>query len=163
VKSDEAAQVLSLLTAGFHRESLEEATIELWLEVIEPQDAALATKVALDWIKNEDRFPTVSQFRHAYHVARRQADPHELSAAHDVPADLGLGGSECPQWVMRWLRRFKVVSAIADPDRRAQFEDWRVFPEQIVGETRYVDDPRFTRAEAEALGVMPEDAWLETA
>lgn len=161
MKESEAIEVLRLLAAGFHRESIEPETMQLWVEVILPMDAALATAVAMGWIKNQDRFPTISQFRHGYHVERRRVGEPELSAAHDVPADLDLGKSECPQWVKRWLRRFKVVSALDDPVRRAQFEDWRVFPEQIVGETRYLDDPRFTRSEAEKLGLMPEDAWLE--
>jgi hypothetical protein len=85
-----------------------------------------------------------------------------LSAAHEVDEVLDLDKNTLPTWVTRWLRRFKVVNALPGPRERAAFEDWRVFPEQIAGEMVYRGDPRFTTAEAEALGVMPEDAWLDS-
>ena len=161
--SKDAAIILGRMTSGFHRETMEAETVDLWLEILEPYDFEIAWRVADGWVKNQDKFPTISQFRHAYHVERRQGDPHELSAAHETPADLGLSESGCPQWVQRWLRRFKVVSEIENPRERARFKDWRVFPEQIVGESKYTDDPRYTTSEAAELGLMPEDAWLETA
>lgn len=160
MKTEEAATILTMFTSAFHRESLEQGTVDMWIEILEPMDAEIATGVAMKWIKNQDGFPTISQFRHAYHSERRAADPHRLSAAYEVPADLGLDTPTTPSWVGRWLNRYRVVSALPGPVERARFEDWRVFPEQIAGETRFQDDPRFTRAEAEELGIMPEDAWL---
>jgi len=159
MREHEALEVVRLLAAGFHRESIEPETMQLWVEVILPMDAEQATLVAMGWIKNEDKFPSISQFRHAYHLERRRADSQELSAAHAVPEDLGLSGAGCPRWVQRWLVRFRVLNAMEDWRERAAFHDWRVFPEQVVGESKYPDDPRYTRAEAEALGVMPDDAW----
>jgi hypothetical protein len=162
MKESEALEIIRLLGAGFHREAIEPETIQLWVEVISPMDAALATDVAMGWIKNQDRFPSISQFRHAYHVERRRVGQPELSAAHEVDEVLDLDKNTLPTWVTRWLRRFKVVNALPGPRERAAFEDWRVFPEQIAGEMVYRGDPRFTTAEAEALGVMPEDAWLDS-
>lgn len=158
MKESEAAEILRVLAAGFHRESIEPETIQLWVEVIAPMDAEMAFDVAMKWIKNQDSFPSISQFRHAYHSARRSADPHRLSAAYEVPADLGLSTPTTPSWVMRWLNRYRAVSAVGGPRERAKFDDWRVFPEQVTdGNLR--DDPRYSRAEAEELGLMPEDAW----
>lgn len=158
MKESEAAEIIRLLAAAFHRESIEPETMQLWVEVILPYDAGIATGVALAWVKNADQFPSISQFRHAYFGEKRRSEP-ELSAAHEVPADWDLGKSSCPLWVLRWLRRAKVIDALPGPRERAAFEDWRVFPEQIVGDAKYPDDPRYTTGEAEELGLMPEDAW----
>lgn len=164
MKLEEAGQILGILTAGFHRETLEQGTIDLWMDILEPMDAELATKIAMGWVKNQDRFPTISQFRHAYHGERRGLERPALSAAHAATALVEMAGNTLPTWVQRWLRRYRVVSKIREesgPEAVAKFHDWRVFPEQIAGTTRFSDDPRFTVAEAERLGLMPEDAWLE--
>lgn len=159
MKSEEATQVLGILAAGFHRETMEEATVDLWLEIIEPMDATLATKIALGWVKNQDRFPTISQFRHAYHSERRSVDREEGPRALVAIEEVGTG-RKTPEWVQRWSRKNRHNCHFEDPRVRAAKGDWRLFPEQIAGEVVYRDDPRFTTGEAAELGMMPDDAWL---
>lgn len=146
MKENEATDVVRLLAAGFHRENLEPETVILWTELLEPIDAQVATDVALEWVKQEDRFPSISQFRHACHLKAKRDKPPELSAAIATD-DRGLPLMTArPEWVMRWTRA-----------RAAG--DMRVFEEQIFEGRRYADEPRYSREGAEAIGLMPDDAW----
>lgn len=142
MKLDEAGQILRLLTAGFHRETLEQETIDLWVAVLEPMDAEAATQAALRWVHSADQFPTINQFRHAY----RGALPSKTQTVQEVPLNaFGLPQEGQPEWVRRWVKA------------RAN-GDMRVFPEQLVTGPMFHDDPRYA-ADASDVELMPEDAW----
>ena len=158
MKSSEASEILQLLVAGFHRESLEPATIELWLELITPYDAEAAVKVALSWIKTQDRFPTINQFRHAYHSQLSSQRIRSIDAPVSTNA-MGVPTKDMPGWVVRWRRSREAVPVDRDGRFLVEKGDMRVFPEQIADGPKYHDDPRYTLAEADEIGIMPEDAW----
>lgn len=143
MKESEAADIVRILTAGFHRESLDPETIQLWVEVMLPWDAEVATKLSLHWVKNSDTFPTLNQFRRAY-LGEMLYKKDESPA---VPVDaFGLPTVNLPDWVKRW----KMARAA---------DDMRVFPEQIADGPKWHDDPRYTLAEADEIGVMPDNEY----
>lgn len=165
MKSSEASQILEMLVSAFHRETLETGTVELWLDILDPLDAEISTKVTIDWVKSQDRFPTIAQFRHAYHSERARV----LSEERGRPVSLDEFGLplNCPDWVQRWkASRRAAMGKDGRPDRDRQGKllgDWRVFPEQMVDDgPKVTDDPRYSKEEAERLGLMPEDAWQLT-
>ena len=75
-------------------------------------------------------------------------------------SELGLPMATAPEWVRRWERARKQPGrtrhAVDDHRLLVSKADWRVFPEQIVDGPKYQDDPRYTLAEADEIGVMPE-------
>lgn len=158
MKTSEANEILNILLAAFHRETMEQPTIDLWVEILEPYDAEVATKVALRWATGEDRFPTINQFRHFYRAAKGVlSQNHNPVVATD---QYGLPVAGAPEWVGRWKRARAEGAAIEDLKKRLAQGDWRVFPEQIVDGPKYHDDPRYTLAEADEIGIMPETAWV---
>lgn len=147
MKTSEAGEIVQILAAAFHRESIEPETVALWVEMLEPWNAEVASKVALSWIKAADQFPTINQFRHAYLGEMKRSKPIDLTEAVEV-SRFGLPVKDQPEFVRRWQRA-----------RAAG--DMRVFPEQIVDGPKWHDDPRYTLAEADEIGIMPDDAYLD--
>lgn len=154
MERDEAALILGRLAAGFHRETMEAETVELWLEVIDPFDFEVAWGVADRWVKTMDSFPTINQFRHACRSMVKTAEEPR------VPVDRwGMPTDGKPPWVIRWQKAREAVPVDRFGNYLCDKGDMRVFPEQIVDGPKYHDDPRYTLAEADEFGIMPEDAW----
>lgn len=100
----EAETVLGLFMAGYPNETLEDPSVTLWINRLEMLDAEVSTKLALWWIDNEPRMPTINQFRSAVN--------RELSRLRDEEerehrAGLPRGPVEMPEWVWvwSWMRR----------------------------------------------------------
>ncbi len=146
MKESEALEIMRMLAAGFHRESIEPETTQIWVELILPYDAEVATKLALSWVRTSDTFPTINQFRHAYHGEMKRSKPIVIHDQQVKLDRLGLPVTDCPEWV----QRYKLARAAGD---------MRVFPEQIADGPKWHDDPIYTLAEAEEIGIMPDDAY----
>jgi len=92
--------VLTLLVAGFPRETIDAASETIWLKLLEDLDAQLTTEAVLFWIKTEPRFPTMSDIRQAVRLRKgREASDQERLALMRTTTPL-----EVPAFVKQWQK-----------------------------------------------------------
>lgn len=94
---EQALQLVALLNAGFPREALEEATIDLYAsEIALLHDPSIGLEAAQITVRQGERFPAVSEFRATYRSVSesRRADVRALPEAAR-PTDV-------PEWVKVW-------------------------------------------------------------
>lgn len=92
---EQAVRVVAFLNAAFPRDTLEEATVDLYLDELEGwDDADAAFEAARLTVRQGSRFPSLSELRLAYRqrvAAVRAAVPALPEARHEVP-----------EWVRVW-------------------------------------------------------------
>ncbi len=96
---DQATAVISILNAGFPRETIEPQTAQLWinyLQDLDHPDAAL--NVAKGFVFNGDRWPTIREFRQAYASEQERLAPR-LGQIEEAPPARGV-----PEWVAVWRK-----------------------------------------------------------
>lgn len=93
----DATRVLAILNAGFPFDALEPESVALYRsEIALLADADVATKAAHRIVRGQDRFPSMREFRHAYHV--------ELTYTREERPQLPEPrlAKEPPEWVSVW-------------------------------------------------------------
>lgn len=115
MEKKDAAQIVAFLIAAFPGVTLEEASVEIWVQLVaELHDAESASKTALDYAKTGERFPTFPEFRRTYlRLKERTTDGVAVAELMSGPE------LDAPGWV-------RMYHAIRPGDQRA-------FPDQEVG------------------------------
>lgn len=98
----DAGRIVTYLTAKFHRDALEaEAAIIFAKDVSLLQDYDVGIVAADELARSQDRFPTIREFRDAYHgVARRRGA--ERSQTHGIEPAKASAPGPTPEWVFVW-------------------------------------------------------------
>ncbi len=116
IEQRDAALIVAWLVAAFPNVALEEHSVDLWVRLVGSlKDTEAATKTALEYATNGEKFPTFPEFRRSY--LRLKQRTTEGVAIADLEAGPAL---ECPGWVRMY-----------DALRKAG--DERAFPEQQRG------------------------------
>jgi hypothetical protein len=137
MKENEARDILSILKAATVAR-LHADEDEFWLAALLPLDADFASRAVFAGIREWTRMPSWAQFKEAYGVQRKLAEP-DVTYALRPAADKGI-----PEWVRRWVAARWLYA------RFGREQDMRWFPEQAD----FVD----TSTEK-----MPEDEWVQEA
>lgn len=133
----DAAQIVAWLVAAFPSVTLEEHSVELWVRLVgELKDAEAATKTALEYSRNGERFPTFPEFRRSYLRLK------ERTAEGVAVAELEAGSAlECPGWVRMYDYLRKTGDLRALPDQEIGYRAGRMVwpPEEGVVPQEEVD------------------------
>lgn len=137
MRREDAAYPVGILLAGFPSEPLEKETIELWTDEIQRlEDPELAASVARRLVREEPRFPPLSEFLSRYGGARRRSQEADREIqARSRPA-LPVGSKttqEVPTWVWVWSwaraqgddRPFPQQSGFVDPIKMMSWTQYR--------------------------------------
>lgn len=173
MNQEAAAVVVATLASGFHMETLEPETVDLWTaELVTLEDFEIAYSVARGLVRNTGRFPSLKLFREAYMAESRHA-ADERARAKGLPEPSR--ANTIPEWVKvwSWMRAngdFRALPqqgehvAKADQISKADYEkllgEWAAAGSPTVGVATAIaaagDEP--APALGDLLGEHPETA-----
>ncbi len=124
---EQASQVVAVLCAGFPNQALEEETLAFWIsEIALLRDGGVALDAARKTAREQDRFPSLKDFRHTY---RSIAEPERAQVR-------AIEEAQRPTRLVEWVYIYKWARAEGELRSLPQQMEW-ADPATMMSESDY--------------------------